>query len=181
MRIFLWGMMGSGKTQLSRYLVENIEKIHRFIDLDQEIEKNSGKTIKQLFADHGEELFRDWEHKVLEQQIHKYDNFIMATGGGTPYFHDNYELMYRSGLTIFLEAPIDLLASRLWKEKDSRPLLSNISSVDELKQFLSKLLDQRLGYYRMAHVYWDIQRPREELLEKLKIMLNCPGTNEAGS
>ncbi len=173
MRIFLWGMMGSGKSRMGKYLTQNIKKINHFFDLDKEIEKKSGKTINQLFAMHGEEFFRNLEHETLKEIINQHDNFIMATGGGTPIFHNNHELMYQSGLTIYLEAPVDLLTERLWEEKATRPLISSIQSKEELQEYLTGLLNKRQAYYRLAHVYWDIRRPSEELLEKLRLMLGC--------
>ncbi len=173
MRIFLWGMMGSGKSRLGKYLFENIKKIDSFFDLDTIIEQKTGKSIKELFAREGEEFFRKTEHESLREIIDSGDNFILSTGGGTPVFYDNHALMYNAGLTIYLEAPVDLLVERLWAQKSSRPLIANINTQEELKQYLSTLLEEREGYYRLAHVYWDIRRPEDELLEKLRLMLGC--------
>ena len=103
----------------------------------------------------------------------RHDNFIMATGGGTPIYHENHELMYQSGITIYLEAEVDILLERLWPERFSRPLISNTPTKEELRNIISQLLKEREPYYRLAHIYWDIQMPKEKLLEKIKIMLGC--------
>ncbi len=173
MRIFLWGMPGSGKSSLGKAMAGHFQKIPNFIDLDTEIEKHSGQTIDKLFATRGEEFFRYMEHQTLKEIIASQDNFIMATGGGTPIYHNNYQLMYDNGLTIYLIAPVDLLAARLFPEKDKRPLLKNFSTQKELENYLEQLLKEREPYYRMAHVYWDISRPELELIKMIKIMLGC--------
>jgi len=171
MRIFLWGMMGSGKSELGKFLYQNLKKFSLFIDLDIEIEKITNKTIKELFTSKGEEFFRFIENQTLQKIINNHSNFIMATGGGTPVFFDNHQLMYKTGLTIYLKAPVDLLIERLWKERNTRPLISHFSKKIELQKYLEKLLAQREAYYHLAHIYWEIDRSKEELLEKIKIML----------
>ena len=83
---FLVGMPGSGKSTTAKYISEHTDL--NFIDLDVEIEKNFGKKINEIFSDKGEKYFRNKETNVLKKIVEKNNNFILATGGGTPCFND---------------------------------------------------------------------------------------------
>lgn len=97
-RIFLMGYMGSGKTTLGRAFAraEGLE----FIDLDWYIEERLHKSISELFAERGEEGFRNLERKMLHE-AGEFEDVVIACGGGTPCFFDNMEYMNRQGTTIF--------------------------------------------------------------------------------
>ncbi len=172
MRIFLWGMMGSGKTHLLK-LMEQSQMRFRFLDLDQIIEKSTNKTISELFSQRGEEFFRLIEHKTLKKLIASQDNFVLATGGGTPCFFDNAQLMKDNGLTIYLKADPQILARRLWNERQNRPLISNFQNIYDLQKYLSDLLSEREKFYLQAHISWDTQRNPNQLISKIKKFANC--------
>ena len=76
-------------------------------------------------------------------------SFVLATGGGTPCFHENMQWMNKHGVTIWIDEPIEVLAERLIKEKDHRPLIKSLSD-DELHNFLSKKLTERTPFYSQA-------------------------------
>ncbi len=142
-KIFLIGMMGSGKTTVGKKLSN---KLHiPFLDLDQEIEKKEGKTIAQIFALHGEKYFREIEHEVLIALIEK-ESFVLSTGGGTPCFYDNMEHMKQSGTSIYLQLHPKSLTDRLIHAKNQRPLIQN-KSEDEILEFITNLLEKREAYY----------------------------------
>ena len=82
MKIFLIGYMGSGKTTLGQILAEKMKLT--FIDLDQEIERATGKRITTIFEEEGEDAFRLKEKEILGKAIKHNERFVMATGGGTP-------------------------------------------------------------------------------------------------
>ncbi len=172
MRIFLWGMMGSGKTFLLNLLAKNPIKLKLF-DLDKIIENLTNKSISELFSQNGEEFFRSIEHQSLKDLINSHDNFVLATGGGTPCFYDNAQLMKNNGLTIYLKSNPKTLAQRLWPEKHNRPLISNFNTINNLEQYLTKLLQQREKFYLQAHIIWDTQRNPNELITKIKKFANC--------
>ena len=171
MNLFLWGMMGAGKSHFIRMLSEFFPKLKTF-DLDKIIEQKTAQSIPQLFSSGGEELFRRIEHKTLQELINADDNFVLATGGGTPCFFDNAEIMLQNGLTIYLKTPIDILYKRLWDEKDKRPLLKNYSDPEELKLFLSKLLEKREKCYSKAHIIWDSTLPPNLLIKKFSQLID---------
>ena len=79
MRVFLIGMMGSGKSTIGRILSSVLDK--EFIDMDSEIERRTGKTISSIFDEEGESAFRKLEKSLLKELVSK-DNIIVSTGGG---------------------------------------------------------------------------------------------------
>ena len=146
LRVFLLGMMGSGKSYWAQKLSEkmNID----WIDLDQQIEKDTSLSIKEIFAVCGEDYFREKERDALHG-LSKYKNLILSTGGGTPCFYDNMQWMNEHGVTIWLDEPVEILTERLKKEKAHRPLIKDLSD-EELRNFLSKKLTERSFFYSQA-------------------------------
>lgn len=83
------------------------------------------------------------------RELSNYNNIVIATGGGTPCFHDNMQWMNEHGITVWLDEPINKLAERLKKEKEHRPLIKDLSDV-ELHEFLSRKLAERSPFYLQA-------------------------------
>lgn len=146
MKIFLIGMMGSGKSFCSKKLAKKL-KIPAF-DLDTIIEMTEDLSIAEIFAEEGEEYFRKEEAKILRWFGEK-KAFVLATGGGTPCFHKNMEWMNENGVTIWLNEPVNVLVDRLKPEKDHRPLVKDLSD-EELASFLTNKLAERNQYYSKA-------------------------------
>ncbi len=120
MKVFLIGMPGSGKSTLSKSVGQGLGLPS--IDLDEEIEKESGKSISEIFTEDGEELFRKKEHEALLKVISHYQSFVLATGGGTPCFHENMSIMNETGTTVYLEVSLHTLKQRV-SNTTHRPLL----------------------------------------------------------
>lgn len=146
MKIFLVGMMGSGKSFCSKKLAKKL-KIAVY-DLDKLIEMTEDITIAEIFEEEGEEYFRKEESKILRWFEEK-KTFVLATGGGTPCFHKNMEWMNENGITIWINEPINVLVERLKKEKEHRPLIKDLSD-DEMAEFLTNKLVERTQFYSMA-------------------------------
>ena len=145
MRVYLIGMMGAGKSTVGRKLALRLG--YDFYDLDEQIEESSGRSIPDMFKEDGEEAFRFFESMALKN-LSMLDNFVLATGGGAPCFHDSMKLMLRTGPTFYLKANVDRLASRLVQSKD-RPLIEGLSG-DDLKQKLTGILNEREHFYDQA-------------------------------
>jgi len=143
MIIFLIGFMGSGKSTVGKKLAKIMS--YRFIDLDEEVEKQELATISEIFESKGENYFRTIEQKILKQQFTK-QNLIVSCGGGTPCFFNNMELMNQAGCTIYLQLNSQALLNRLTVAKTKRPLLKNMNN-DELSVFISEKLKEREGTY----------------------------------
>lgn len=148
MKIFLIGMMGSGKSYWKDRLAKKL-KLPKY-DLDQLIEDVEDRTIQQIFEESGEDHFRKMESIVLKWFADK-DEYILATGGGTPCFFDNMDWMNSQGITIWLDEDIDVLAERLIPEKAHRPLISELSD-KKLKEFLEQKREERKSFYSRAQL-----------------------------
>ncbi len=146
MKLFLIGMMGSGKSHWKKKLSAKM-KVGGY-DLDFLVESHEEKTIAEIFAEDGEEYFRKSEAKVLRWFAEK-KAFVLATGGGTPCFHENMKWMNQQGITVWIDEPIEVLAQRLTPEKDHRPLIKNLAD-SELIGYLENKRTERLGFYEQA-------------------------------
>jgi shikimate kinase len=138
-KIFLIGLPGSGKTTMGLEL--GLHLTLPFVDLDQEIERSAKQSIMNIFDENGEAYFRQLEKTQLEEVSKSISSFVMATGGGTPCFFENLELMNQQGVTVFVNTPIETIKERLEKDT-SRPLMRNNS--------LENLLSKRVEYYCQA-------------------------------
>jgi shikimate kinase len=148
MKVILVGMPGSGKSTFGRQLAQALNIA--FIDLDHEIEKAAGKSIKEIFSDRGEVYFREIESRSLQIIVKKEENFVLATGGGTPCFHQGMDVINQSGTSIFLDVPVDEIVSRV-KHDNNRPLLQSGDEA-ELKLKLSTIRAERLSCYQQAKI-----------------------------
>lgn len=148
MKIFLVGLLGSGKSNLGKKVAQSLRL--PFIDLDVVIENQLGMPVSKIFTSKGEEYFRNIEAAALRVQSEQ-NEFVMATGGGTPCFHNNITFINQTGKSIFLNTPIQTILKRMNSaEKSSRPLLSNVSD-DQMEQVLQQMLNNRISYYQQAH------------------------------
>lgn len=145
-RIFLIGYMGVGKTTIGKMLSKELGL--QFIDLDNFIESRFRKTIQEIFDKKGEDKFRIIEREMLRETT-AFEDVLIATGGGTPCFYDNIDVMNKQGITIYLKASVDQLVSRLLSSKNSRPIIKG-KSPEELKLFVRTHLAERELYYNRA-------------------------------
>ena len=146
MKIFLFGLPGSGKSTLGEQVANDL-KIE-FIDLDSEIEKKESHSIADIFKSEGEENFRSIEEKRLSGFLEIDHSFVMATGGGTPCYGDNLIKMKESGITIVLDIDLDEIMNRVSQSAQDRPLLKG----ENLKERIEKLYYERLEIYFQAHI-----------------------------
>ena len=126
MKLYLIGMMGSGKTTLGKALADKLN--YQFIDMDVYIENEVKMSINEIFSIHGEAWFREYEKKVLND-FFKMDNLVIATGGGVIKNKENKKLM--DGKCIYLSVPLKELEDRLQND-NTRPLLKTRSVKDIL-------------------------------------------------
>lgn len=146
MAIFLTGFMGTGKSTVGRSLAKRLGL--RFVDLDVEIERRAGRTISAIFADAGEERFREMEADAL-RAVAPCDA-VVATGGGAIVAADNRATMRAAGPIICLTARIEELVRRTAKDS-KRPLLVG----DDVESRVRRLLAARAEAYAEADLQID--------------------------
>ena len=145
-KIFLLGMMGSGKTYLAERLKKKL-KLSAY-DLDSLVEMMEEKTISEMFEQDSEDYFRKAEAKMLRLFSEK-KQYILACGGGTACYNDNMKWMNKQGMTIWVDEPVETLSAMLLKEKAHRPLIKDLDE-QELENFLQQKLEERTPFYSQA-------------------------------
>ena len=151
MNIILIGYMGSGKSTVGKKLSEQLG--HRYIDLDDYIQKREGHSIAQIFKNKGEIYFRKVESKYLKEVLGIH-GAVISLGGGTPCYGHNMDIIKNAddAFSIYLKATISNLTDRLFKEKDSRPLISHINQKQDLSEFIGKHLFERSPFYSQSDI-----------------------------
>ena len=161
------GMPGSGKSTLGTALSEELRIV--FYDLDQYIEIEAKKDITRIFTEDGEGGFRSIETHCLQQLSEQSHSKVIATGGGTPCFHDNIDYINKHGVSIFLDVPLEIIVERLIKQgTGGRPLLQGKTPKELLRQLHDHFL-QRKAFYLKALIH--MEGPTilmEDVIEQLK-------------
>ena len=144
--VYIIGFMGSGKSTAGKKLASILG--WSFIDLDKRIEQHAGKTISEIFSQHGETYFRNVETEILKSLKSQTDT-VISTGGGTPCHGDNMDYMLETGLTIYLKLTPAQLKDRLAESTGNRPLIKDLTS-DGLLSFIEEKLTFREKWYNRA-------------------------------
>jgi len=142
-KIFLIGMMGSGKSVTGRSLAGMIQAT--FIDLDRNVENRAGSSIAEIFKEHGEPHFREMESRELQALSEFAGLLVVATGGGIVLRPKNVRWMKDHGTVVYLEGSPEVLWQRV-KGNRKRPLLT----ADNPKAVLEKLCRERQPVYEEA-------------------------------
>lgn len=119
--IYLVGFMGVGKSTIGLKLSSALK--YSFFDTDDEVESSSGRKISQIFDEQGEQAFRDLESKALTAVSHQ-DYAVVSTGGGVVGKPENWQVMNRNGVVVYLNANWGTIESRLL-DTSERPLADN--------------------------------------------------------
>lgn len=145
-RIILIGYMGAGKTTVGKALAADLGVT--FYDLDWYITMRYHRSVSEIFAERGEEGFRDLEQRMLHE-VAEFENVVVSCGGGTPCFFDNMDYMNSLAETVYLKATPDVLAMHLRMGKGKRPLLEG-KSPKELEDYIREMLVAREPFYTQA-------------------------------
>lgn len=159
--IVLSGFMGSGKTTVGRRLAAALDM--QFVDMDLYIEKKTGMTVKEIFAEYGELHFRALETETVKE-LAQSNRFVIATGGGTLMQPQNVEGFHQGGGTIYyLDVPLAALQERLKNDK-RRPLLQT----PDRRAVIERLLNERRPkYLASADVIVDAGAPTVVVVERI--------------
>jgi shikimate kinase len=170
MKTILVGYMASGKTTIGKLLSESLEL--PFYDLDSIIEQELKTTINEIFVQKGELFFRKKEREILESFLATTDSYILALGGGTPCYYDNFNLYQNQEIrSFYLKASVSSLLERLKIQKNTRPIVANLND-EALNEFVAKHLFERNYFYNQVQTIITVDNKNEqeivsEILSKL--------------
>jgi shikimate kinase len=172
--IVLTGMMGSGKSSIGRRLAQALD-LH-FNDADAAIEQAAGMPVEDIFRVHGEPYFREGEERVIRRLLQSGPQ-VLATGGGAVLSAKTRSEIARSGISIWLKAPVDLLFQRV-SRRDNRPLLKNTDQ----RAVLERLLAERTPYYAEATLIFESRdAPHETVTDELLTALASHFASQAAA
>lgn len=140
--IYLVGFMGSGKSTIGRRLAAALAL--PFVDLDDDIETVTGRTIADVFSNDGEAAFRDAEHAALAARVRTGAAIVLALGGGAFTFARNRELLAGTGKSVWLDCSFEMALRRV-SGFAHRPLAKDPA------QFRA-LFEKRVADYSLADV-----------------------------
>jgi shikimate kinase len=146
LKVTLIGFMGSGKTTVGELLSKELNL--PFVDLDDEIVRETGLSIPEIFEIKGEKEFRKIENYLLQKILVRDGSFVLSTGGGTPAYLNNMNLINSFSFSVYLRAPFEVLWKRISKDRN-RPL-AGLG-----KERVKELFLRRIPYYERAHLKVD--------------------------
>ncbi len=157
--IYLTGFMGAGKTSVGRILAERLGM--EFWDTDAVVVEQTGRPIREIFAQAGEEGFRGLESKAIAEIARKRRR-VVALGGGAPLREENWKTISATGVTVYLKEAQHELLARLTGD-ETRPLLVGYTKEERLGR-IRGLLSAREPYYLRADIVVECRgRPPEEI------------------
>ncbi|HUF43961.1 MAG TPA: shikimate kinase [Aestuariivirgaceae bacterium] len=145
--IVLVGLMAAGKTTIGRRLAHYLTI--PFTDADAEIEAAAGKTIAEIFTDHGEDHFRDGERRVIARLLGSGPQ-VLATGGGAYMDDETRGNIRKLAIAVWLRADLELLLERVRRRND-RPLLNT----SDPEAVMRRLMETRYPVYSQADIVVD--------------------------
>lgn len=181
--IILIGFMGSGKTSVGVKLSYRLRLPVE--DTDKLIERREGRSISEIFADDGEEYFRQLETELLGELIGRGGTRIYSVGGGTPVRGENRRLLKQLGQVVYLKVSPETVYERL-KEDATRPLLQCPDPLDRIRQLME---ERREAYEACADIIIEAdQTEMEDIINRIAkeretrklLVINGPNINFLG-
>lgn len=160
--LILIGFMGAGKTTVGKLLAK--EKGMNFVDTDERISAEQGKSIPDIFAEYGEPFFRDLETDLLRRMQTDTGHAVISVGGGMPVRKENRELLRSLGCVIYLSATKQTILGRVQSD-GSRPMLNG----DDLEKKVEELMRAREHLYKEA-AHLDIRTDGRNVHQVIQII-----------
>jgi XRE family aerobic/anaerobic benzoate catabolism transcriptional regulator len=148
-RIALIGLRGAGKSTLGPRLAA--ERHTRYVELDSEIERESGLPLTELFSLYGQSGYRRFERRCLERLLAEHPQMVLAVGGGIVAEGDTFDLLLANCYTVWLRASPEEHMARVIGQGDLRPMAGNAEAMEDLK----RILIAREPLYRKADAVVD--------------------------
>lgn len=155
MNYYLVGYMYCGKTTFGRRLAE--AKGMDYLDLDRAFEDRYHYTVPMFFDRFGEEAFRKLETQMLHSTA-VLDNYVIATGGGTPCHSGNMDFILAHGTAVYLQMPVDALVERALRSRNPRPLMHGLPE-PAMRTTIERQLKEREPVYLRAPIVIDGTNP----------------------
>jgi XRE family aerobic/anaerobic benzoate catabolism transcriptional regulator len=162
-RIALIGLRGAGKTTLGKLLAERLGV--PFLELDREIERESGVSLATIFDFYGQAGFRRMERRCLDRVITEHPRFVLATGGGIVSEPSTFERLLAACWTIWLKASPSEHMERVVAQGDMRPMAGNRESMADLQ----RILTGREPLYRRADA--EVETSEKPIRESLTALV----------
>ena len=134
-RVALIGLRGGGKSTLGALLAKDLGV--PFVELDREIEREAGTSLSEIFLLYGQQGYRRYERRCLENLLTRRDRFVLATGGSIVSEASTYDLLLSSCYTIWLKALPEEHMARVVAQGDTRPMAGNNEAMVDLKRILA--------------------------------------------
>jgi XRE family aerobic/anaerobic benzoate catabolism transcriptional regulator len=164
-RIALIGLRGAGKTTLGRMLAEDLG--FPFVELSREIEKLAGCSTAEILNLYGQNAYRRYERRALEEAIQVYPEAVVATAGGLVSDLVSLNLLLRFCTTVWLEADPEDHMERVLAQGDLRPMAASVEAMEDLKAILAG----RAAFYAKADMRLDTSA--QSLVETFQLLRNC--------
>lgn len=165
-RIALIGMRGAGKSTLGSMLAK--EMGNRFVELDNEIEKETGMPLGEIFSLYGQSGFRAIEKRMLERALKENERTVISVGGGVVSEKETFDFLLSRCYTVWIKAQPEEHMSRVLAQGDFRPMAANKEAMEDLR----RILEAREPLYRKADLLLDTSGASvEESFAKLKAAL----------
>jgi XRE family transcriptional regulator, aerobic/anaerobic benzoate catabolism transcriptional regulator len=161
-RIALIGLRGAGKSTLGRMLAEDLD--FPFVELSREIEKLAGCSISEILGLYGQNAYRRYERRALEETIEAYPEAVIATAGGLVSDLVSFNLLLRHCASVWLKADPQDHMSRVMAQGDLRPMAASREAMEDLKAILAG----RAAFYSKAATHIDTSA--QPLMETFQIL-----------
>jgi XRE family transcriptional regulator, aerobic/anaerobic benzoate catabolism transcriptional regulator len=168
LRIALIGMRGAGKSTLGARLAS--EAGNPFVELDREIEKDTGMPLGEIFSLYGQSGFRAIEKRTLERVLKENERVVVSVGGGVVSEKETFDFLLSNCYTVWIKAQPEEHMSRVMAQGDFRPMAANDQAMEELR----RILEAREPLYQKADILLDTSCSSvEESFAKLKATLQA--------
>ncbi len=161
-RVALIGLRGAGKSTLGRMLAEDLE--FPFVELTREIEKMAGCSTAEILGLYGQNAYRRYERRALEEAVQIYPEAVIATAGGMVSDLVSFNLLLRHCTTVWLQADPEDHMARVAAQGDMRPMAASVEAMEDLKSILAG----RAAFYSKADLRVDTSG--QPLLETFQIL-----------
>ncbi|MBD3637167.1 MAG: shikimate kinase [Crocinitomicaceae bacterium] len=168
MQVYLIGFMGAGKTTLGKRLAGRLDTT--FVDMDKAIEEEEKMRVEEIFAQKGEDYFREleknWIKKINDKQA------VISLGGGTPCQEDVMKVLRQKGVPVYLKVDNGILTTRLMQSKTVRPLIAPFKNDPEkMRNFVNEKVAEREKFYLQSKLIFESSDVKSEKLELLKDLI----------